>query len=88
MRVRSAIQFALPNIVGITRDVGRISNLEARHFEGTFFLKKNGAFSKDKKGTSLLIAKPWRHMPPMPPVPTSMGITLVRIDSQIVSVFY
>ena len=28
------------------RDVGSISNLGVRHFEGTVFLKKQGAFSK------------------------------------------
>ena len=29
-----------------------------------FFLKKNGAFSKNKKGTYLFIAKSWGHVPP------------------------
>ena len=30
------------------RDVGSISNLGARHFEGTFFVKKRGHFLKMK----------------------------------------
>ena len=43
---------------GPFRDVGSISSLRgARHFEGTFFLKKKGIFSKGGKGTSLFIAK-------------------------------
>ena len=39
----------------------------ARHFEGTFVLKKKGAFSKNKKGISLFIAKSWGHVPTVPP---------------------
>ena len=50
------------------RDVGSMSNLGTRRFEGTFFLKKQGAFPKTKKGTSLFIAKSWGYMPPVPPV--------------------
>ena len=30
---------------------------EARHFKRTFFLKKKGAFYRNKNGTSLFIAK-------------------------------
>ena len=57
-----------------SRDEGSISNLEgARHFKGTFSLRKKG-LSKNKKGTSLFIAKPWgTHAPSAPPVPTSMA---------------
>ena len=44
----------------------------ARHFEGTFFLKKNGAFSKHKKGTSCLSQNLGGTCPQCPPVPTSM----------------
>ena len=36
-----------------------------------FFLKNRGAFPKNKKGTSLFIAKSW-GAPSAPPVPTSM----------------
>ena len=44
----------------------------ARHFEGTFFLRKK-ALSKNEKGTSLFIAKSWKGTcPQCPPVPTSM----------------
>ena len=41
---------------------------------GHFFLKKKGAFFKNEKGTSLFIANSWGggHVPPVPPVPTSM----------------
>ena len=46
-----------------------------RHIEGTFFLKKKGEFSKNKKGISLFSAKSWRgHVPPpVPPVPTFLN---------------
>ena len=43
-----------------------------RRFEGTFYFKKKGPFSKNKKGTPLFIAKSGGHVPPVPPVPTSM----------------
>ena len=52
-----------------SRDVGSISNLGGMTLRGHFFLKKKGAFSENKKGTSLFIAKSWGHMPPVPPVP-------------------
>ena len=40
---------------------------------GHFFLKKKGSLSKNRKVTSLFIAKSWRgHMLPVPPVPMSM----------------
>ena len=39
------------------RDVGSNSNLGAPRFKCTIFLKKKGAFSKNKKGTYLFIAK-------------------------------
>ena len=48
-----------------------LKNGGARHFEGKFSFRK-GAFSKNKKGTSLFIAKPLGHMPPMLPAATSM----------------
>ena len=57
-----------------SRDVGSISNLGARYFEGTFFLKKKGARSKHAKGTSLFIEKSWGgtcHQ--CAPVPTSLA---------------
>ena len=38
----------------LDRKVGSISNLGARHVEGTFFLKKKGHFLE---GTSLFIGK-------------------------------
>ena len=37
-------------VIAKLRDVGSISNLGVTHFEGTFFLKKMGAFSKNEKG--------------------------------------
>ena len=52
-----------------SRDVGSISNLGHDAWRALFPLEK-GAFSKNKKGTSLFIAISW---PPMPPVPTSMS---------------
>ena len=55
-------QIKLGSTYEMTRDVGSISNLGgggARHFEGTFFLKKKGPFSRNKKGTSLSNAKSW-----------------------------
>ena len=39
---------------------------------GHFFLKKQGAFSKNGGGTSLFTAKSWGHVPPVPPYPTSL----------------
>ena len=56
------------------RDVGSISNLGGTTLQGHFFLKKKGAFSTNKKGTSLFVAKSWgAHAPSAPPpVPTSM----------------
>ena len=39
----------------------------ARHFERTFSLKRKGAFSKNKKGTSLFIAKSWGAHPASTP---------------------
>ena len=39
----------------------------ARHFEGTFSLRKRGHFLKTKKGTSLFLAKSWGHVPIVPP---------------------
>ena len=44
------------------------------------FPKKKGAFSRNKKGTSLSIAKSWGHVPPVPPppVPTSMATGVQR----------
>ena len=53
------------------RDVGTISNMGARHFEDTFSLR--GIF-RNKKDTSLFIAKSWGHVPPVPPVPTYMEV--------------
>ena len=50
-------------------DVGSISNLGARLFEGTFSLKKGAFF---EKGTSLFLATSWGHVPQVPLVPTSM----------------
>ena len=58
------------------REVGSISNLGARHFAGTFFLKKKGACSKHEKGTSLFIEKSWgARAPSAPPVPTSLTLS-------------
>ena len=54
---------ALLRTSSLSRDVGSISNLGARHFEGTSFLKKKEAFSKNKKGTSFFFAKSWGHVP-------------------------
>ena len=56
-------------------DVGTISNLwGGRHLEGTFFLKKKGAFSNNKNGTSLFIARSWEgeRAPSAPAVSTSV----------------
>ena len=50
------------------RDIGSISNLWEHETLRALFLKKQGAFSKNKKGTSLFTAKSWGHMPPVPPV--------------------
>ena len=42
---------------------------------GHFFLKKKGAFSENKKGTSLFIAKSWGACAPSaPPVPHLCGL--------------
>ena len=55
----SALGHTIFTIKDHIRDIGNISNLRggARHFEGTFFHEKKGAFSKNKRGTSLFIAK-------------------------------
>ena len=52
----------------VNRDVGSISNFGggARHFKATL------SFPENKERISLFIAKSWRHVPPVPPVPTSM----------------
>ena len=39
----------------------------ARNFEGTLFLKRRGALSRNKKGTSLFIAKSWGARAPSAP---------------------
>ena len=49
------------------RDVGSISNLGGKTLRGHFFLTKKETLSKNKKGPSLLIAKSWGHVPPVPP---------------------
>ena len=46
-----------------SRDVGSISNLGGTTLLGHLFLKKKGALSKSKKGTSLFTAKSWGHVP-------------------------
>ena len=51
----------------ISRDVGSISNLEGHHTSRALFLKKKGALFKNKRGTSLFIAKSGGHVPPVPP---------------------
>ena len=48
------------------RDVGSISNLGARHFEGTSFLKKKGAFLKIKRALLCLLQNLGGHVPPVP----------------------
>ena len=56
---------------GLKSEQGRRKHLKlggARLFKASFFLEK-GALSKNKKGTSLFIAKSWGHVPPVPPVP-------------------
>ena len=64
----------------MSRDVGSVSNLEGHDTSRALLLKKKGVFSKNKKGTSLFIAKSWGHVPLVPPVPTSMWIsTLYQI---------
>ena len=68
--------FEIRTNFSLARDVGSISNLGARNFEGTLFLKAKGAFPENKKGTSLFIAKSWGDVPPVPPVPTSMSLAL------------
>ena len=51
----------------LNRDVGSISNLGVTTLRGHSFLKKKRAFSKNKKGTSLFIAKSWgRALTPVP----------------------
>ena len=55
-----------------SKDVGSISNLEGHDTSEGTFLEKKGALSKNKKGISLFIAKSWGHLPPVPPVLTSM----------------
>ena len=42
---------------GLSRDVGSISNLGGTTLRGHFFLKKQGAISKIKKGTAFFVAK-------------------------------
>ena len=52
------------------RDVGSISNVGgARRFKG---LKKYGAFSKTERALPCLLQNLGGHVPPVPPVPTSM----------------
>ena len=64
-------------MASVVGNVGSISNLNvrARHFKkGPFFLKKKGAFSKNKKGTSMFIAKSsGGTCPHCLPVPMSMS---------------
>ena len=66
------------------RDVGSISNLGAGYFEGTCFLKKNGAFSKNERALLCLLQNLWGHVPLVPPVPTSLylGISLQSMFEQ------
>ena len=48
----------------------------AGHFERIFFFKKKGALFRNRKGTSLFMANLGGHVPPVPPVPTSMMQTI------------
>ena len=46
----------------------------ARNFEGTFFfLRKRGHFQKIKRALLCLLQNLGGHVPPVPPVPTSMS---------------
>ena len=66
------------------RDVGSISNLGARHFEGTFSLRKKGHFLEIKRALLCLLQNLGGHVPPVPPVPMSVssGETLISLDEQ------
>ena len=61
------------------REVKSISNLGARHFEGTFFLKRKGAFPKNEEGTSFCLLQHFGGscphcplFPQCPYIPTSL----------------
>ena len=64
--------------MNLLRDVGSISDLGGgTTLRDHFFLKKKGAFSRNKKGTSLSIAKSsGGTCPQCPPVPTSMNLLI------------
>ena len=61
-------------MISVCRDVGSISNLGGRHFEGTFSVRKMGHFLKIKRALLCLLQSLGEHVPPVPPIPTSMSV--------------
>ena len=57
---------------GIVNAVGSVSNLGGYDISRAPFPLDTGAFPEIKMGTSLLSAKSWAHLPPVPP-PVSCG---------------
>ena len=53
-----------------------------RNFEGTFVLKEEGAFYKNKMGISLFIAESLGHVPPVSPVPSSMFLRVKLLEGR------
>ena len=51
----------------------------ARRFEGTFSLRKKGHFLKIKRALLCLLQNLGGHVPPVPPVPTSMCKSIFTI---------
>ena len=63
---------AINSRIDYTAKQGRGKHLKfgGTKLRGYFLLKKKGEFSKNEKGTFLSIAKSWRHVPPVRPLPT------------------
>ena len=64
----------------LARDVGSISNLGGRHFEATFSLRKRGHSLKIEPALLCLLQNLRGHVPPVPPVPTSMMLAFLCME--------
>ena len=58
----------------MNRDVGSISNLGGTTLRGHFFHENRRAFFRNEKGTLCLLQNLGGHVPPVPPVPTSVNM--------------
>ena len=63
----------------VVRDVGSISSLREGHDTSReLFYPAKGAIPENKTGTSLFIAKSGGHVPPVPPVHTSLQVVVIE----------